>query len=211
MTSDLAIAAARAALADAGLDRRRHRRADRRHRHPRPDLPLDRGQGAERHRHARRLRLRHPGGLRRLRLRARPGRRADPAPAPARRVMVIGAETFSRILDFTDRATCVLFGDGAGALILEAAEGTGDLGRPRHPRHRPAFRRPLRRPALRRRRPVHRPAPPAWCSMAGQEVFKHAVVKLAETGAAALARAGPRHRRHRLAGAAPGEPADHDA
>ena len=40
----------------------------------------------------------------------------------SRRVMVIGAETFSRILDFTDRATCVLFGDGAGALILEAAE-----------------------------------------------------------------------------------------
>ena len=46
--------------------------------------------------------------------------------------------------------------------------------------------------------------------MAGQEVFKHAVVKLAETGAAALGRAGPRHRRHRLAGAAPGEPPDHD-
>ena len=43
----------------------------------------------------------------------------------ARRVMVIGAETFSRILDFKDRSTCVLFGDGAGALILEAAEGAG--------------------------------------------------------------------------------------
>ena len=43
----------------------------------------------------------------------------------AKRVLVIGAETFSRILDFTDRATCVLFGDGAGALILEATEGTG--------------------------------------------------------------------------------------
>ena len=43
----------------------------------------------------------------------------------ARRVLVIGAETFSRIMDWTDRATCVLFGDGAGALILEAEEGTG--------------------------------------------------------------------------------------
>ncbi len=41
----------------------------------------------------------------------------------AKRVLVIGSETFSRILDFTDRATCVLFGDGAGALILEAVEG----------------------------------------------------------------------------------------
>ncbi|WP_371169792.1 beta-ketoacyl-ACP synthase III [Aliiroseovarius sp. 2305UL8-7] len=44
----------------------------------------------------------------------------------ADRVLVIGAETFSRILDMTDRATCVLFGDGAGALVLEAEDGTGE-------------------------------------------------------------------------------------
>jgi 3-oxoacyl-[acyl-carrier-protein] synthase-3 len=43
----------------------------------------------------------------------------------AKRVLVIGAETFSRILDWNDRTTCVLFGDGAGALILEAQEGSG--------------------------------------------------------------------------------------
>jgi 3-oxoacyl-[acyl-carrier-protein] synthase-3 len=43
----------------------------------------------------------------------------------ADRVLVIGAETFSRIMDWTDRGTCVLFGDGAGALILEAEEGAG--------------------------------------------------------------------------------------
>jgi 3-oxoacyl-[acyl-carrier-protein] synthase-3 len=43
----------------------------------------------------------------------------------ARRVLVIGAETFSRLLDWTDRTTCVLFGDGAGAVILEAATGEG--------------------------------------------------------------------------------------
>ncbi|MCP4821641.1 MAG: ketoacyl-ACP synthase III [Shimia sp.] len=43
----------------------------------------------------------------------------------ANRVLVIGAETFSRIMDWTDRATCVLFGDGAGALILEGREGEG--------------------------------------------------------------------------------------
>lgn len=42
----------------------------------------------------------------------------------ASRALVIGAETFSRILDWEDRTTCVLFGDGAGALVLEA--GTGD-------------------------------------------------------------------------------------
>ena len=43
----------------------------------------------------------------------------------AKRVLVIGAETFSRILDWEDRTTCVLFGDGAGAIVLEAQEGVG--------------------------------------------------------------------------------------
>ncbi|MBU1281488.1 MAG: ketoacyl-ACP synthase III [Alphaproteobacteria bacterium] len=42
-----------------------------------------------------------------------------------KRVLVIGAETFSRIMDWTDRSTCVLFGDGAGALVLEARESAG--------------------------------------------------------------------------------------
>lgn len=42
-----------------------------------------------------------------------------------KRALVIGAETFSRILDWEDRATCVLFGDGAGAIVLEASEGDG--------------------------------------------------------------------------------------
>ncbi|MCD7060798.1 ketoacyl-ACP synthase III [Pelagibacterium sp. HS1C4-1] len=43
----------------------------------------------------------------------------------AKRALVVGAETFSRILDWTDRTTCVLFGDGAGAMVVEAVE-TGD-------------------------------------------------------------------------------------
>jgi 3-oxoacyl-[acyl-carrier-protein] synthase III len=42
-----------------------------------------------------------------------------------RRALVVGAETFSRIVDWNDRTTCVLFGDGAGALVLEAGEGEG--------------------------------------------------------------------------------------
>ncbi|MEI8144652.1 MAG: beta-ketoacyl-ACP synthase III [Alphaproteobacteria bacterium] len=46
-----------------------------------------------------------------------------------KRALVIGAETFSRLLDWTDRTTCVLFGDGAGAMVLEAQEAVGD-----HPR-----------------------------------------------------------------------------
>lgn len=44
----------------------------------------------------------------------------------ADKVLVIGAETFSRIMDWEDRATCVLFGDGAGALVLEARTGSGN-------------------------------------------------------------------------------------
>lgn len=44
----------------------------------------------------------------------------------AKRALVVGAETFSRLLDWTDRTTCVLFGDGAGAMILEAQEVADD-------------------------------------------------------------------------------------
>ena len=44
----------------------------------------------------------------------------------AKRALVIGAETFSRILDWEDRTTCVLFGDGAGAIVLEARESDAD-------------------------------------------------------------------------------------
>lgn len=44
----------------------------------------------------------------------------------AKRALVIGAETFSRLLDWEDRTTCVLFGDGAGAVVLEAIEGSGN-------------------------------------------------------------------------------------
>lgn len=43
----------------------------------------------------------------------------------ANRALVIGAETFSRLMDWSDRSTCVLFGDGAGAVVLEAQDGTG--------------------------------------------------------------------------------------
>jgi 3-oxoacyl-[acyl-carrier-protein] synthase-3 len=45
----------------------------------------------------------------------------------AESVLVIGAETFSRLLDWSDRRTCVLFGDGAGAVVLRAEEGTGTV------------------------------------------------------------------------------------
>ena len=47
-----------------------------------------------------------------------------------KRALVIGAETFSRLLDWSDRTTCVLFGDGAGAIVLEAVESDGALTSP---------------------------------------------------------------------------------
>ncbi|MBL8302955.1 MAG: ketoacyl-ACP synthase III [Ideonella sp.] len=50
----------------------------------------------------------------------------------ARRALVIGAEVFSRILDFSDRTTCVLFGDGAGAVVLEASDTAGILATELH-------------------------------------------------------------------------------
>ncbi len=50
----------------------------------------------------------------------------------ARRALVVGSEIFSRILDFTDRSTCVLFGDGAGAVVLEASDTPGILATDMH-------------------------------------------------------------------------------
>jgi 3-oxoacyl-[acyl-carrier-protein] synthase-3 len=44
------------------------------------------------------------------------------------KVLIIGADTMSRIIDYTDRSTCILFGDGAGAMLLEATDGDGDAG-----------------------------------------------------------------------------------
>ncbi|MBA3323927.1 MAG: ketoacyl-ACP synthase III [Rhodobacteraceae bacterium] len=106
----------------------------------------------------------------------------------ARRVMAIGAETFSRILDWTDRGTCVLFGDGAGAVILESAEGSGGSA------DRGLLAADLNSDG-RYNELLYVDGGPSTTGaagvvrMAGQEVFKHAVLKLAQTGATALARA----------------------
>ncbi|MBU0781074.1 beta-ketoacyl-ACP synthase III [Loktanella salsilacus] len=106
----------------------------------------------------------------------------------ANRVLVIGAETFSRIMDWTDRSTCVLFGDGAGALVLGAEDGTGaatdrgilstDLnsdGRYRDLLYVDGGVATQNTGKLR---------------MEGKEVFRHAVEKLALTADAALHKAG---------------------
>jgi 3-oxoacyl-[acyl-carrier-protein] synthase-3 len=107
----------------------------------------------------------------------------------ARRVLVIGAETFSRILDFTDRSTCVLFGDGAGAVILEAHDGDGtsnDRGILATDLNSDGSYRDL----LYVDGGVSTTGTAGVVRMQGPELFKHAVVKLAETAVTSLAKAG---------------------
>ncbi|MEX1662399.1 beta-ketoacyl-ACP synthase III [Thioclava sp. 15-R06ZXC-3] len=107
----------------------------------------------------------------------------------AERVMVIGAETFSRILDWEDRGTCVLFGDGAGALILEAAQGTGtkeDRGILSSDLHSDGRYREL----LYVDGGVSTTGTAGVLRMQGNQVFRHAVVKLAQTAENALEKAG---------------------
>ncbi|NUB43237.1 ketoacyl-ACP synthase III [Fertoebacter nigrum] len=106
----------------------------------------------------------------------------------ARRVLVIGAETFSRLMDWTDRTTCVLFGDGAGALLLEAQEAEGlptDRGILSSDLHSDGRYRDL----------LYvdggtSTGMTGHLRMQGKEVFRHAVEKLAETAHTALAKAG---------------------
>jgi 3-oxoacyl-[acyl-carrier-protein] synthase III len=106
----------------------------------------------------------------------------------ATRVLVIGAETFSRILDWTDRGTCVLFGDGAGAVLLEAAPGEGsaaDRGILASDLHSDGRFKDILYVdgGVSTQTTGH-------LRMQGKEVFRHAVEKLAETAHAALDKAG---------------------
>jgi len=102
----------------------------------------------------------------------------------ASRALVIGSETFSRILDWEDRATCVLFGDGAGALVLVAEEGDrGILATKLHAdgRHNDLLfvdGGPSTTGTVGKLR------------MKGREVFRHAVVNLADVLNEVLAEAG---------------------
>ncbi|MFD3189674.1 beta-ketoacyl-ACP synthase III [Sedimentitalea sp. HM32M-2] len=106
----------------------------------------------------------------------------------AKRVLVIGAETFSQIMDWTDRGTCVLFGDGAGALVLEAQECAGnsddrgilstDLNS--DGRHKDLL---YVDGGVSMQTTGH-------LRMQGNQVFRHAVEKLAATAETALTKAG---------------------
>lgn len=106
----------------------------------------------------------------------------------AKRVLVIGAETFSRLMDWKDRSTCVLFGDGAGALVLEVAEGAGDNS------DRGILATDLnsdgRYGNLLYVDGGSSTGNTGHLRMQGKEVFRHAVEKLAETAHTALAKIG---------------------
>jgi 3-oxoacyl-[acyl-carrier-protein] synthase-3 len=107
----------------------------------------------------------------------------------ARTVLLIGAETMSRVLDWTDRTTCVLFGDGAGAVVLQAHAGKGDNsdqgilntriysdGRLHDLLHTDGGVSSTRSAGL--------------LKMQGKEVFKHAVTNIAAAIEASAAAAG---------------------
>jgi 3-oxoacyl-[acyl-carrier-protein] synthase-3 len=107
----------------------------------------------------------------------------------ARRVLVIGAETFSRLMDWDDRGTCVLFGDGAGAVILEAQEGEGvaaDRGVLAACLHSDGAHRDI----LMVDGGPSTTQTTGKLRMQGREVFKHAVAKLAEVADEAMEKAG---------------------
>ena len=106
-----------------------------------------------------------------------------------RTALVIGAETFSRILDWEDRGTCVLFGDGAGAVVLRAETGTGspaDRGILAHRLHSDGRYNDL----------LYVDGGPGSTGttgklrMKGREVFRHAVTNLASVMTETLAVAG---------------------
>lgn len=107
----------------------------------------------------------------------------------AKRVLVIGAETFSRILDWSDRSTCVLFGDGAGALVLEADEGTGGIA------DRGVLAMSLRSDGVHKDKLFVDGGPSTTGTvghlrMEGREVFKHAVGMITDVIEATFSQAG---------------------
>ena len=102
------------------------------------------------------------------------------------KALVIGAESFTKLLDWTDRGTCVLFGDGAGAVILEAEEGADDYGILSSALHSDGNFRDI----------LYVDGGPSATGdvghvrMEGQEVFRHAVEKLSSVMDEVLQMAG---------------------
>ena len=110
------------------------------------------------------------------------------ASGQAERILVIGSETFSKLMDWSDRGTCVLFGDGAGALLLEASESAGtaaDRGILATDLHSDGRHKDILYVdgGVSTERVGH-------LRMEGREVFRHAIDKLAATAQSAMDKAG---------------------
>ena len=106
----------------------------------------------------------------------------------ARGVLVIGSEVYSRILNWQDRGTCVLFGDGAGAVFLRAGQGSGSIDRGILSTHLHA--QGALGDILYVDGAVGQRDKPGHLVMNGREVFRHAVTRLAEAVEEALAANG---------------------
>jgi len=107
----------------------------------------------------------------------------------AKTVLVIGAETMSRILDWNDRTTCVLFGDGAGAVVLQAAEGEG-TNADRGILNTKIFSDGRLHDLLYTDGGVSATGTAGYLRMQGREVFKHAVVNISAAIQASTREAG---------------------
>lgn len=107
----------------------------------------------------------------------------------AKKILVIGAEVLSRIVDWTDRNTCILFGDGAGAAIVEATEGDAGI-LSTHIFSNGSFWNTLYQPGCGNRNPASNQRTIDerlfYIRMEGNDVFKHAVRGMEEAASAAL-------------------------
>ena len=122
----------------------------------------------------------------------------------AKRALLIGAETFSRILDWTDRTTCVLFGDGAGAVVIEAQEQPGAMT------DRGMLTTHLRSDGRHKNKLYVDGGPSSTQTvghlrMEGKEVFSHAVAMITDVIEDAFKATGYTAHDHRLVRAASGQ------
>ena len=203
--SDIALPGRAASAGDGRRHAARRRPDDRRHGHAGHGVPGDGGAARGRARHA----ATPPPTTSRPAARAsctRSRRRTGCSPPGlVERALVVGGDVLSRVLDWTDRSTLVLFGDGAGAVVLERVESGGFLG----------FE--LGADGARRRRAAACPAAArapsrtgdAHLKMNGREVFKFATRVMVWSAEKVLARVRQDGRRRRRVRPAPGKRPDH--
>ena len=125
-----------------------------------------------------------------------------------KRALLIGAETFSRILDWTDRTTCVLFGDGAGAVVMEAQQQPGEMS------DRGVLTTHLRSDGQHKNKLYVDGGPSSTQTvghlrMVGKEVFRHAVAMITDVVEDAFKATGTFGEIHQLVRAASGQQADY--